>query len=233
MAGRQISQRGAQPWRRKFPRGQIGPEMIHLRTCAVLTALVVSVAAACGVPTPTDILSGPTINPADPQLLAIRNASHLEPCPAPEGVNEGLPPVTLPCLGGGRRVPLDRLKGPVIINFFQGFCEPCKKEMPALEEFYKRYGSSVRVVGIDTLDTIPGVALKEAVQRGVTFPLLADLNGLLQRTPLAVAHVPTTWALDSSGHVHFIQAGGMRNADEIVALLASRANINARTFSSH
>jgi len=201
--------------------------MIHLRIGAVLASLVVSLAAACGVPTPTSILSGPKIDPADPQLIAIRDASHLEPCPAPEGVDGGLPQVTLPCLGGGRRVSLDRLKGPVLINFFQGFCEPCKQEMPALEAFYKKYGKSVRVVGIDTLDTIPGVALKEAVQRGVTFPLLADLNGVLQRTPLAVAHVPTTWALDSAGHLHFIQAGGMRSVDEIVGLLASRAGIDA------
>lgn len=198
----------------------------HRGAAIGVTFAVSVVASSCGVSAPTGILSGPKADAADPSLVEMRAHSHLEPCPAAQTKNGGLPPVTLPCLGGGRDVALETLRGPLIINLFQGECLPCRKEMPALESFYEDYGKEVPVIGIDTIDTIPGVALREAIQRGVTYPLLGDLDGRLQSTKFALSHVPMTWALDSHGTLHFLQAGGLKDESQIVALLDARADIH-------
>ena len=76
-----------------------------------------------------------------------------------EPVDGGLPDLTLPCLGGGPDVDLSSLRGPMVINLWQAFCEPCREEMPALEAFHQQYADQVAVVGIDFNDVNPAGAL--------------------------------------------------------------------------
>ena len=47
-------------------------------------------------------------------------------CPAASTSDGGLPARSLPCLGGGRRVDLSTLKGPLVINFWNAACAPCR-----------------------------------------------------------------------------------------------------------
>lgn len=191
------------------------------RLAVAALAAILLVSTACSA---KDALSAPTNsgpNVAAPDMVAMKAKSEVEPCPAGQTHDGGLPDGTLPCLGGGRRVDLSRLKGPLVINFFQGECAPCKKEMPALEAFYKKYGDRVPVLGIDTMDYIPGVALRQAIQRGVTFPLAADPNGELQGSALSVSAVPTTYALTADGKVVRLKRGGMESLAEVERLVRS------------
>ena len=113
----------------------------------------------------------------------------------------------------------------MVINLFQGFCAPCKEEMPALQSFYESYGDEVPVIGIDVMDTVPGVALEEAISRGVTFPMYADPGGELQGGPLTARAVPATYVLSSSGEVELLQMGGMTSAAQVKELVEKKLGI--------
>ena len=201
---------------------------------ASAAALLLAVLAGCG----TDSSSGggqsgapladepsSKVNVATAEMVAAKKASKVEACEEGPASDGGLPSIVLPCLGGGESADLASFEGPMVINLFQGFCAPCKEEMPALQNFYETYGDDVPVIGIDVMDTVPGVALEEAISRGVTFPMYADPGGELQGGPLTARAVPATYVLSSSGEVELLQMGGMTSASQVKELVEKKLGI--------
>jgi thiol-disulfide isomerase/thioredoxin len=175
----------------------------------------------------------PKVSPPDesnvkvdtPAYRVVKQRAGIEDCPAPATTDGGLPEESLPCLGGGRRVDLSTLQGPLVLNFWFGACEPCKREMPALAAFYKRYGDRVPVLGVDSTDTMPGYALEQAEKFGVTYPLVADPGGNLQGTDLTVRGYPTFYFLTADGKLEGPIAGGLDSVDEVVAMVDQQLGI--------
>jgi thiol-disulfide isomerase/thioredoxin len=201
---------------------------------ASAAVLLLAVLAGCG----TDSSSGggqsgapladepsSKVNVATAEMVAAKKASKVEACEEGPASDGGLPSIVLPCLGGGESADLASFEGPMVINLFQGFCAPCKEEMPALQSFYETYGDEVPVIGIDVMDTVPGVALEEAISRGVTFPMYADPGGELQGGPLTARAVPATYVLSSSGEVELLQMGGMTSAAQVKELVEKKLGI--------
>ena len=201
---------------------------------ASAAALLLAALAGCG----TDSSSGggqsgapladepsSKVNVATAEMVAAKKASKVEACEEGSASDGGLPSIVLPCLGGGDSADLASFAGPMVINLFQGFCAPCKEEMPALQSFYETYGDEVPVIGIDVMDTVPGVALEEAISRGVTFPMYADPGGELQGGPLTARAVPATYVLSSSGEVELLQMGGMTSATQVKELVEKKLGI--------
>ena len=113
---------------------------------------------------------------------------------------EGLPPLTLPCLGPGPDVALDRLTGrPTVVNLWATWCGPCREEMPLLQEAYARNGKEVRFLGVDTQDD-PEAARWFLDDLDVGYPHVVDADGELLRE-LGVRGLPVTLALDADGRV--------------------------------
>ncbi|MGB0099794.1 MAG: TlpA disulfide reductase family protein [Nocardioides sp.] len=154
-----------------------------------------------------------------PQLRELKGRTAVEDCVPGEGADGALPDLTLPCLGGGPDVDLAGLEGPMVINLWASFCGPCRKEMPALQEFYEGYGEQVGVIGIDYQDLQPADALELARKTGVSYPLLADPGGDLNaRDPLPVIRgLPYLVFLDADGEVTAVP-GGVDSAEELVEL---------------
>jgi thiol-disulfide isomerase/thioredoxin len=75
----------------------------------------------------------------------------------------------------GKQVSLTDFKGhPMVVNFWATYCEPCKLEMPWLEEFSHKYASDdFKVVGV-TYDVEAGVPTisRDVHKLGVTYPIL-------------------------------------------------------------
>jgi thiol-disulfide isomerase/thioredoxin len=129
------------------------------------------------------LLPGPAqIDVDTPELRRMKAELGVEDCPEvePEPVADGLPDVTLPCLGGGRDVALSGLRGPLVVNLWASWCGPCRTEMPVLQEFHEKHEKRVDIVGIDYEDPQVAGAFDLVRKSGVTYPLLADPQSSLQ-----------------------------------------------------
>jgi thiol-disulfide isomerase/thioredoxin len=187
----------------------------------LLVASVLPLLAACGDGSrPSPITPAPHDLVANKQLVAFKKQTSIPNCPRVESsaVEGGMPAVILPCLGGGRSVDVAGLRGPMIVNFWAGWCGDCRKEMPALAA-YAAHQSQVEVLGIDYLDQQPAAALQLAQHSDVGYPLLADPQGALDRaSPLPhIPGLPLTVFLDAEGSIAHIEAGAMVTEDDVAA----------------
>ncbi len=151
-------------------------------------------------------LPGPArIDVDTPQLRQMKARAGVEDCDPVRGehVDGGLPPVTLPCFGGGPDVDLGALRGPLVVNLWASTCGPCRREMPVLQDFHEAYGDRVRVIGIDYQDVQTEAAMDLVQRTGATYPLLADPQSELSgAAPFPVLRgLPFLALVDAEGRV--------------------------------
>ncbi|KRC54039.1 MULTISPECIES: TlpA family protein disulfide reductase [unclassified Nocardioides] len=167
-----------------------------------------------------------------PDLVKDRVAAGIADCdPASWSVGDGaaaqLPDLDLACLGGEKGAALDQVHGPAMINFWASNCGPCRKEMPALQDFYEKYGDQVTVLGVNYLDTYPGAAIDLAHQLGVTYPSLADACGDLQETDAELGiGLPFFLFVSEDGTVSKPRTGGVESVQEVVDLVEDNLGID-------
>jgi peroxiredoxin len=101
----------------------------------------------------------------------------------------------------GKEVSLEDYKGKgVLINFWASWCEPCKAEMPALNNIHKKYkDKGVEVIGINAGDT-ELVAKTFTKEMGLEFPVVLDPKGDVQKA-YKVIPLPTSFLIDKDGKV--------------------------------
>jgi thiol-disulfide isomerase/thioredoxin len=164
-----------------------------------------------------------------PALRALKADAEVRPCRGgpPTSVPDGLPDVTLPCLGGGRPVNLSSLPGPMVLTIFAQWCGPCRKELPFFQELDQKADGAVRVVGVDHLDTQPDGALRLARRAGVTFPLLADPEARL-RSELRVMGLPTVVFVDADGAVTGVQARSFSSYADLREAVREQLGVDVR-----
>ena len=172
----------------------------------------------------------PDVEVDTPALREAKARIGMEDCEPGSGdaVADGLPGLTLPCLGGGPDVDLSSLRGPMVINLWQAFCVPCRKEMPALEKFHQQHGDRVAVLGIDFNDVHPEGALALAEETGATYPSVADPGGaLMGEQAFAVARrgLPAFVFVDADGVVVGQSSGGVDSVAEVEDLVAEHLGI--------
>lgn len=186
---------------------------------AVLAALLVLALLGCGAP---DIVAAPNVDVDTPALRSIKKQAGIADCPQTDGApaRDGLPAVTLECLGGGRAVRLDELKGPLVVNLFAQWCGPCRAELPHYEAFAKKYADRVDVLGIDWNDTQPERALRLAKQTGVTYPLLADTEPAIRGQVL-----PRILLIDAQGDVVHDEAVEITSVAQLEALVRQHLEV--------
>lgn len=99
----------------------------------------------------------------------------------PAALPAPLPEITLAGFDGAPDVELAELEGPAVINLWASWCTPCRDEMPVLEEFSQKYAEEVAVLGVDFQDPQYGAAKELVAETGVTYPLVRDVDGELDR----------------------------------------------------
>ncbi len=193
-----------------------------MRAALVLALLVLVASCGGGAAPPNPQPAQSRVDVDTPALRSAKRAAGVADCTpgaaAGPAARDPLPAVTLPCLGGGPDVRLDRLRGPLVINLFAQWCGPCRQELPYYQRLHEKAGHRLRVVGIDYLDTQPGRALDLVRQTGVTYPLLADPAGSLRRD-FHVRGLPGVVLVDAHGRVTDVEFAVMRSYGQLRSLV--------------
>lgn len=187
----------------------------------VVLALLATALLASGCQTQR-VVQSPGIDVDTTELRAVKAEAGIEPCePATAAkATGGLPDVTLPCLGGGEGVALARLRGPLVVNLFAQWCEPCRTEMPHYQAFHEKYDGQVGVLGIDWQDTQPLNALRLAERTGVTYPLVADTEPKVKARGL-----PRLILIDEHGEVAYDQYIEIKSLGQLEDLVAEHLGV--------
>jgi len=120
--------------------------------------------------------------------------------PRPSRTGGPAPLFSAQLLDGGGSLSLASLRGkPVVLNFFQSSCEPCKAESKVLEAAYRRYrGDGVVFVGVDFQDAVSD-ARRFVRVHGITYPVIRDPGQLVDRYGLI--GTPETFFVDRQGRL--------------------------------
>ena len=151
---------------------------------AVVLALVAVVAAGCtaeakstDTPSPFAGCQGITGQPVPPQPT--------------------LPDLQLPCFTGKEQIALRSVPGPLIVNLWASWCDPCRRELPLMQKVAAQTAGRVTVLGVDTGDSRDAGA-SFAADKGVSFPTLFDPDKKLANA-IAGTNLPITIFMDASG----------------------------------
>jgi thiol-disulfide isomerase/thioredoxin len=98
--------------------------------------------------------------------------------------------------------PADLRGRAVLLNFWASWCEPCRAEMPTLQQVADFYGPDKLLVLAINFKEPAARALQFAKTTGVTLPVLLDLKGEAARR-WGVKVFPTTLMMDSAGRPRF------------------------------
>ena len=94
--------------------------------------------------------------------------------------------------------PADFKRRAVLLNFWASWCEPCRAEMPTLQQIADFHGADKLQVLALNFKEAPARALRFAQSTGLTLPVLLDLDGQAARR-WGVKVFPTTLTLDRRG----------------------------------
>jgi cytochrome c biogenesis protein CcmG, thiol:disulfide interchange protein DsbE len=110
----------------------------------------------------------------------------------------------------GQTVRLSDLRGrPVLVNLWASWCAPCQAEMPDMQKVYEMYaprGFTILAVNTTYQDQ-KSSALDFVAGRGLTFPILFDLDGTVARQYLVRA-MPSSFFIDRQGIIRRVVIGG-------------------------
>jgi cytochrome c biogenesis protein CcmG/thiol:disulfide interchange protein DsbE len=138
--------------------------------------------------------------------------------PSPAGSQAGQ--TTAPTLGAaavgfelktlaGEPLRLEKFRGrPLIMNFFASWCDPCREEMPLINELASKANENgYAVLGIAIQDRRASV-MEFAREAKALFPVALDLDGTVQRA-YRVFGPPATFFVDAQGVLRDVILGPM------------------------
>jgi thiol-disulfide isomerase/thioredoxin len=137
-------------------------------------------------------------------------------------VGDGMPDVSLPCLGGGPDIRLADLRGPLVVNVWAQWCGPCRDEAPYLAKLAK--SGKVRMLGIDYADPRPELAVRFATDEGLAYPHLVDQDKAIQ-SPLKVGGPPLTAFVNQDGVVVFVHRGVLTSQQQLDQLVKDKLGV--------
>ena len=121
--------------------------------------------------------------------------AHAEP-----KIDQPAPALVVKSLDGGT-FDLGQLRGDVVlVNYWATWCAPCRKDMPKLDAFYRRYRQlHLAMIGI-SVDRPRDLEKVRKVMTSLAYPV-AVLKGVTDNGFGEPEGVPITWIIDADGKV--------------------------------
>ncbi|MEU7475118.1 TlpA disulfide reductase family protein [Lentzea sp. NPDC042327] len=167
------------------------------RTRWLVLVLVLGVAGVVALWPRDDAREQPVRSNRPPQdVVALRAQAQLRPC-----VPGGAGGVGVTCLRDGTRTDL-ALKGPLLINFWATWCQPCQKELPVLDA-YAEQPNAVPVVPV-LVESTEADGLELLAKLGVRLPSVHDEADELRKRVKAPITLPATYYISADGAVRLI-----------------------------
>lgn len=111
----------------------------------------------------------------------------------------------------GNKVALSDYKGKTIfLNFWASWCEPCKYEMPFIEQLYQDSKDSDLVIVTVNLQERKSVVSKFMADNKYTFPVLLDTKGDVS-TQYSVSGIPLSLLINKDYKIVSAHKGYMEN----------------------
>jgi thiol-disulfide isomerase/thioredoxin len=134
-------------------------------------------------------------------------------------VNRPAPALALDTLGGGS-IDLANYRGQVVLlNFWGTWCEPCRRELPALQAAYDELnGQGLMIIGVNLTDDELVNGENEAdiaaflAQYGVNYPTALDREGTVTNA-YRVFPLPTSFFIDGNGQIRYVHVGELTQED--------------------
>jgi thiol-disulfide isomerase/thioredoxin len=181
----------------------------RLAGAALALAIGVAVLWQAGILFTSDDTGDLDLAPADTSLQT----------PAVEGFDVGLSPGDVaPDFAfssfEGERLSLSDFRGrPVLINFWATWCQPCRAEMPAIDEAVRRYASdNVAVLAINRGERF-GPADEWADELGVVFTAFGYDPEESVYDRYEARGMPTSFFIDAQGVITEVVVGPLRESD--------------------
>jgi thiol-disulfide isomerase/thioredoxin len=190
----------------------------------LIALALLALVAGCGTEQP-NVQTSP--KPSGRSQQVVTGAEKLKACPPtpsrPPATN-GLPDVSLPCLGQGPDIRLADLRGPLVINVWAQWCPPCRNEAPYLAELQRKANGKVQLLGIDYDDPRADQAVKFAVDHQLDYPQLVDADKQLHE-PLKIGGPPLTVFVDKAGAVVYVHHGVLKSQHELDQLVKDKLGV--------
>lgn len=102
---------------------------------------------------------------------------------------------------------LDDLRGQVVlVNFWATWCEPCRAEMPELDQLARDYREAgFRVLAVNVLEDAPAIR-QFGEELDLDLPLLADRRGETYKA-YNVQALPSSYLIDGDGVIRDVRLG--------------------------
>ncbi|MBN1992385.1 MAG: redoxin domain-containing protein [Anaerolineae bacterium] len=158
----------------------------------------------------------------------------VSPSEIPTGpyANKVAPDFTLPQLNGEPLALSDFRGQPAILNFWASWCPPCKRELPALQAAYAKYGDKIGLIAVDVKEDPAAVAVF-VEELELNFPVALDPDGAVSDLTYEVRGIPTTLFIDANGLVAARHVGPLDEAviDTYLTPLLEQAEQQAQAAS--
>jgi cytochrome c biogenesis protein CcmG/thiol:disulfide interchange protein DsbE len=113
-----------------------------------------------------------------------------------------LPRLSGPSVQGGHIDTRSLTGRPLVVNVWATWCDPCRREQPALMRLHQRYGDRVGFAGVDYRDD--EAAAREWIrQYSVTYASLSDPSGHSAFNLGISVGLPDTYVVDATGTIRF------------------------------
>ena len=110
------------------------------------------------------------------------------------------PEIGLTDIDGGKHILSDYKGHILIVNFWGIWCQPCRKEMPALQRAYEELKKeNISIIAIAMGDSSSDI-IQYRIKNPVDFALLSDKDNVVSNR-WSVPALPTSYIIDPGGEV--------------------------------